>query len=285
MEPIEAEQKRIRLRPSAPPPESDYTTLLDNPSSPAAMLETEQGLCRRYLDYQLQHPKLPSDSGIWPPPGPAIAISPQTGAGTEEIALRLATILEAREPKGRAPWTVFDRHLVEHMLEEHHLPKRLLELMPEDRRSYLDEVLDDMMGLRPPSWELIPKLVRTVLHLAYAGHVILVGRGASVITLHVPNVFHVRLFGSLPRRIERVQKAQNLSPKEAARFTAKADRGRARYIKAHFHTRVDDDLQYDLALNTDRILPSDAAELIAAGASKRIQSDMGRGLNYSDGMN
>ena len=237
-------------------------------SPPRTSVETEQRLCRAYVAHQLKHPKLPSTSGAWPPPGPAVAISPQAGAGAEEIASQLAGILGSQEGRGGAPWTVFSRQLVDHMLAEHHLPTRLSELMPEDRRSYLDDVLDDLMGLRPPSWELVPKLVQTVLHLVYAGHVILIGRGASFITLQVPNVFHVRVIASLPRRVERVQNLENLSPKDAARFIAKADRGRARYLRTNFHAQVGDDLQYDLVINTERIPLPDAAELIAAGARR-----------------
>jgi len=88
----------------------------------------------------------------------------------------------------------------------------------------------------------------------------------------MPNVFHVRLIASLEKRIERVQKLENLAPKEAAKFIAKRDRGRGRYVKAHFHTRVDDDLNYHLVLNTDLMPLSDAAELIADGARRRFRN-------------
>jgi hypothetical protein len=228
------------------------------------------------MDYQLKHPKRPSATGVWPPPGPAITISPQTGAGAEEIARQLVSVLENREPRGHAPWTVFDRHLVQIALQEHHLPERLARFMSEDRRSYVDDVIDEMIGLRPPSWEVIPKIIQSVQHLADAGHVILVGRGAGIVTGGMPNVFHVRLIASLPKRIECVQKLEmeNLSPKAAAKFIARIDRGRGRYVKAHFHKRLDDDLQYHLVLNTDLIPLHDAAEMIADGARRCFQTDV-----------
>lgn len=239
----------------------------DNSCSDATTA-TDLNRCRSYLDYQLDHPKRPSATGVWPPPGPAVTISTQTGAGADEIACQLASLLQATESKGSPPWTVFDRQLVERALEEHHLPKRLAKLMPEDRRSYLDDVLDEIIGLRPPSWELVPKVVQTVLHLADAGHVILVGRGAGFITQRMPRIFHIRLIASLSKRIERVQKLENLSAKEAAKFIAKMDRGRGRYVKAYFHTHVDDDLRYHVVLNTDLMPLPDAAELIADGARR-----------------
>jgi cytidylate kinase len=243
-----------------------------NPPIPPGTVEPEQELCRSFLAYQRSHPKLPLANGVWPPPGPAITISTQMGAGANEMARRLAAILQEREPNGNAPWTVFNRQLLEQVLEEHHLPKRLSELLTEDRRSYFDDVADQLMGLRPPSWEMIPKIIKSVRHLVDMGHVILVGRGATFITSGMVNVFHVRLIGSMQRRIERVRRRDSLSARAAARLITNTDRGLARYLKAHFHTDIDDSLQYDLVINTDHIPLSDTAELIADGARQRFHS-------------
>jgi hypothetical protein len=247
--------------------------MLDDYSMAGAPAESNLDGCRAYMDYQVRNPKRPSDKGIWPPPGPAVTISAQTGVAVEELARQLAAELENREPPGHAPWTVFNRQLVEIALEQHHLPGRLAKFMPEDRRSYFDDVVDEMMGLRPPSWELIPKIIQSVQHLADAGHVILVGRGAGVAIGNMANVFHVRLVASLANRIARVQELEKLSSSEAAKFIAKSDRGRERYVKANFRKRADDDLNYHLVLNTDRVPLADAVELIADGAQRCFRSD------------
>jgi cytidylate kinase len=215
----------------------------------------------------------PSDTHRWSAPGPAITISNLTGSGAHDLAGHLAELLQAEEPHGSAPWTVFDRQLVEEALSEHHLPKKLAEDMPEDRRSYFDDVVDEFMGLRPPSWKLIPKVIQTVRHLATKGHVILVGRGAGVVTETMPNIFHVRLIASLPKRVERVCERQNLSLDEAAHLIAMTDRGQLRYAKAYLHTRLDDDLHYHMVLNTDRIPLRQAAHLIAAAARAYFQDN------------
>lgn len=199
-------------------------------------------------------------------PGPAITISYQTGSGAHEIAARLAEVLQDAEPKGLVPWTVFDRQLVEKVLEEHELPKTLAKFMPEDRRSFIQDVMEELVGLRPPSWVMVPKIAETVLHLADAGHVILVGRGANFITARMPNVFHVRLIASLPKRIERVQKLNGLTSEKATQFVKDEDRSRSRYMKEHFGKSVDDDLSHHLILNTDRIPLADAVQLIGDGA-------------------
>jgi len=250
---------------------------MQNDQSTAALTTKELDRCRLYLDYLRDHPKQPSADGVWPPAGPAITISPLTGSGADKIAERLSAILQAEEPRGGTPWCAFHPQLVFHVLQEHHLPARLVELMSEDRRSYFDDVVDEFIGLRPPSWELVPKIVKSIRHLAYAGHVILVGHGAGVATEGMANLFHVRIIGSLEKRIERVQKRENLSSKDAEELITKTDRGRGRFAKAYFHARINDDLHYHLVLNTDLMPLSDAAELIADGARRYF-----RGNNVSD---
>lgn len=200
--------------------------------------------------------------------GPAITISHQTGAGAHEVGERVARLLRQADPTCDQPWTVLDRQLVERALEEHHLPLELARKMPEDKRSYMDDVLDDLFGLRPPSWVLVPHVVETMQHLAKVGHVILIGRGATVVTAQLPHVFHVRLVASLETRIHRIQGTHNLGPEAATRFVEKEDRGRERYVQANFHARIDDDLLYHLVVNTDRVPFDDAASLIAEGAAR-----------------
>ncbi len=204
--------------------------------------------------------------------GPALTISHQTGAGALEITERLARLLQATESDGVATWRVFERQLVEKALEEHHLPAKLASRMPEDRRTYIDDVMDDLFGLRPPSWVLVPQVAETILHLADAGHVILVGRGAAVVTSRMPNVFHVRLIASLEKRVERVQREKRLTAAAAARFVENEDRGRERYVKANFHARLDNDLLYHLVVNTDRVPCDEAAELIAEAARRSFEA-------------
>jgi hypothetical protein len=207
------------------------------------------------------------------PPAPGITISQQTGSGGHEIAERTAEILDRMERNGKGQWKTYDRQLVEKVLEEHHLPKRIAKHMPEDRRSLVQDVTEELFGLRPPSWVLVPMVVETVLRLVKAGHVIVVGRGAAVITSSMAGVFHVRLVASLPKRIERVQQLHHLTRQEAVRFTEMEDRGSHRYVKAHFHTRIEDELLYHLVINTDRVPYADAAMLIAHGARRCFEEN------------
>jgi cytidylate kinase len=184
-----------------------------------------------------------------------------TGSGGRSIASNLTDYLAAHTPVDYH-WTVFDRNLIERVLEEHHLPKRVANFMAENHRAMLGDMLEELLGLHPSSWTLVQQTSETILRLAKMGGVILVGRGASVVTSQLENVFHVRLVGSLEKRTERVQEAYGLDPHKAAKFIHKEDKGRRRYLKEHFDRDIDDPLLYHLIINTDRIRYEDAARLI-----------------------
>jgi len=196
----------------------------------------------------------------------AITISRQTGSGALVVAEQLADYLQARAPKESCPWTVFDRNLVEKVLEDHHLPAKLAQFMPEDRRSAIEDMMEELLGLHPPSWTLVHQVTETILKLADLGNVILVGRGANVITARLPHVFHVRLVGSLEKRIDRVQAAMHLGPEEAKDYIAEQELGRERYLRKHFRADINDPLGYHLVINTDRIPLEAAAQLIGDAA-------------------
>ncbi len=196
----------------------------------------------------------------------AITISRKTGSGSLGIADALARILQVRWPRERCQWTVFDRNLVERVLEDHHLPGRLAGYMREDRVGAIQDMMTEILGLHPSSWDLFHQTTETILRLAEMGQVILIGRGANMVTAKLPHVFHVRLCGSKERRLKRLQENLNLSPEAAAEFLEKTERGRERYLKDHFKSDINDPELYHLVINTDRIECSQAAELIAEAA-------------------
>lgn len=169
------------------------------------------------------------------------------------------------------PWTVFDRNLVEKVLADHELPAQVARFMPEDRVSAIDDVLEDICGLHPATSTLVDQTAKTILRLAVLGNVILIGRGAGIVTDKLDNVFHVRLVGSVEKRVEYLQKSRNIGSEAALDFLRKEDRGRRRYVKKHFGKNIDDPLLYHLQINTDLIDHNLAARIIASAMlSSRI---------------
>ena len=192
---------------------------------------------------------------------PAVTISRQTGSGAMSVANKLAEFLQSRDPV-HCGWAVFDKNLVEKVLEEHNLPKELAKFMPEDRVSAIQDIMEEVVGLHPPSWTLLRQTTETILHLAELGNVILVGRASNVITRPLQNVFHVRLVAPLEKRVQQVMKSDSMSSEAARKFIEKEDRGRKRYLRDYFKTNIDDYLQYDLVVNTARLSHEEVAHLL-----------------------
>ena len=194
----------------------------------------------------------------------AVTISRQAGCGATEVAQRLAEHLQTRTPEVEPHWTVFDKNLVEKVLEEHNLPQRLAKFMPESWTSEVADTIDELFGLHPPSWVLVRQTAETILRLAKLGNVIIVGRGANIITGRIDSVFHVRLVASVQSRVRRVQQSGGLGREAALEFIEREDRGRKRYVRKHYGKDVNDPLLYHLVINTDLIGYGRTAQLIGA---------------------
>jgi cytidylate kinase len=240
-------------------------------------MNTQAGLerCLSYIACQLQppHPNLGIDrSGER---RRAVTISRQAGSGGHTVAEKLVDILQAQVPEERYPWAVFDRNLVEKVLNDHNLPGGLAKFMPEDRISEVSDIMDELFGLHPPSWTLVRETADTILHLAELGNVILIGRGASIITSKLDYVFHVRLVGSLEHRVKRMQESEHLnSSKSAMELIQREDLGRRRYLKKYFDRDIDDPLLYHLVINTDLLSCDEAARTIAEAMTPRLEAQV-----------
>ena len=225
--------------------------------------------CLTYIGAQLG-PGRRSDGGTRKRVEPAVAISRQAGAGGIPIAEHLAEYLQERGPKTQRPWTVFDKNLVEQVLADHNLPKEIARYMPEDRISQIRDMVEELLGLHPPSWTLLRQSTETILHLAELGNVILVGHGTNVITAQLENVFHVRLVGSEEERVKSLEQYYHLKHKAAVDFMRKEDRGRRRYLRRYFRTNIDDPLLYHLTINTDRFSHEEATQLIGDAVLRKF---------------
>jgi hypothetical protein len=85
----------------------------------------------------------------------AVTISRQTGSGAFVVAEKLAHYLQHHSSGDACPWTVFDRNLMDKVLEDHNLPTRLAKFLPEDRVSQIEDILADVFEVHPPAQTVI----------------------------------------------------------------------------------------------------------------------------------
>jgi cytidylate kinase len=219
--------------------------------------------CLTFINCQVQPGR---DSPRSPGRGPrrlAVTLSRQTGCDAAGVAEHLRALLQADTPPEVPPWTVFDQNLLEQILADHHLPKRLARFMPEDRVSWITDTMEELFGLHPSAEVLVRQTAETILHLAELGRVIIIGRGGNVITANRPHVLSVRLVGSVSKRVERLTQERPQSPESALTFLRREDEARRRYLKTYYHADIDDPVRYHLTMNTDAFDIQVVARLIA----------------------
>jgi len=192
----------------------------------------------------------------------SVTLSREAGSGGNSVAENLIKNLQRTNRKDTRPWTMFDRNLVDKVLADHQLPTRLARFFPEDRLTELQDIMDEVFGVHPPSWTLVQQTSETILQIAALGSAVIVGRAANIVTRKLPDVLHVRLAGSLEVRVRRLSENRGMTRKTALDFIKREDVGRRRYVKKYFGENIDDPLLYHLVLNTDLISIEDATNTI-----------------------
>jgi cytidylate kinase len=219
--------------------------------------------CKSYISAQAEHAAQKTKQML-----PSVTISRETGAGAVSVAKLVAAEMEKRVKTPDYPWAIFDRNLVERVLEDHDLPKRIKRFMPEDAMPEFRSALEEFLGLHPGKWALFEHTTETVLRLAKEGNCILVGRGSSIITRHLKHVFHVRLVAPFEQRVRHCEEYYQLTHREAAAFVTHVDTARKRYIHQHFNCEIDDPHHYHLIFNTGKVSFEETADLITQGILK-----------------
>jgi len=200
-----------------------------------------------------------------------VTISRQAGCGAFVVAEKLAHYLEGHSAGNACPWVVFDRNLMDKVVEDHNLPACLAKFLPEDRISELEDIMVDVLGVHPPSTTVIHQTAETMLKLAEEGNVILIGRGANIVTARLPHVFHVRLVAPLEKRIEHARQfypEYNKTEAQARKFCLREDAARQRYLKKYFGADIENLLLYHMIINTGLVSYADAARIIGDAVLK-----------------
>ncbi|MDR3455906.1 MAG: cytidylate kinase-like family protein [Verrucomicrobiae bacterium] len=192
----------------------------------------------------------------------AVTISRQAGCGAAQVADALATYLQKHLPRPGVDWTVFDRNLMEKVMEDHCMPANLAHILAEDRVSEFEDILAEMFNMRPQTQTVIKQTAETMLQLASCGNVILIGRAGNIVTAKLPHVLHVRLVAPLEDRIERICFADHKSPAAARQFCIQEEAARTRYVRTYFKADINDPLHYHLVINTSRVGCENAGRLI-----------------------
>ncbi|MBU0560535.1 MAG: cytidylate kinase-like family protein [Bacteroidetes bacterium] len=204
-------------------------------------------------------------------PGPTITISRETGLGAEQICEKLVEFFEKHRNSDDNEWAYFDKELIDKVIEDHNLPPHFHKFFTEEHPKQFEAMFGQLLGVTPSKILLLKKVSQTVYQLGEYGNVIIVGRGANIITSDLRNAFHVRLVAPLNFRIEKAMHLYHHNRKATADFIKKEDKKRKQFIKVYFHRNIDDPLLYHLVINANLLSSEEIADMIGNCVLKKFK--------------
>ncbi len=195
---------------------------------------------------------------------PYIAISRESGVDGGESAKAFAS---------RLGWKVFDRELLDYMVEQYHWSKVALDYVDEKTVSWFRDTLGKMLDQQIVTQaEYISRLGKIILLAAQHESCIFVGRGAQFI-LPRDRGLNVRIVAPKKQRIQRVMERRNCSHHDAEKFIEETDNGRAALVRRYFHHDIADPHLYDLVINLEHTSRDAALDLILGDYLMRFEPD------------
>ena len=205
-----------------------------------------------------------------------VCFSASDGAAGEEIAPLVASRLGFR---------VVDEHVIARAAEEAGVEQHVVAGV-EQRKSLVDRMLDQFPGaglamgtsgltglpavsaadMAPRSDSLRGMIRSAIEEIANEGAVVIVAHAASLALGTRPGVLRVFVTGSPESRRFRLAMARGIGEKEAEQLVARGDGNRAEYLKRLYKVASEQPTPYDLVVNTDRLTPEQAADVIVHAA-------------------
>ena len=195
---------------------------------------------------------------------PFVTISREYGCLGYALGEALAELLNSGR-KNERRWDLYDRNLLDRLMEDMHLSRELAETLTSRAQSSMEDYLKIVLSNYPPEVMVYKKLIETIRTIAANGHAIIIGRVGNVITRDMPRGFHVRLIAGEEKKIDNLGKLCGLSHQEAKKVLAEKGDVRDQFILKRLKVDISDPHLYDLVINATHYTSEGMARLILAG--------------------
>jgi cytidylate kinase len=194
-----------------------------------------------------------------PKPRPCLTISREFGCEGYPVAELLRDLMMQRTGD---EWVLIDKAVLEEVAQRHNVSEEILRHLG-DKNHLLDEVLATFSPRWKSDQEYFQLLCRHVISLAEQGNVIIVELGGCVITRHIENSYHFRLYGSMEFKTRTIVRRLNIEAEEAEKLILQQQKLRDRFHRDFLNQDTHDPALYDMLLNNERIQPARIAHIIA----------------------
>jgi cytidylate kinase len=201
-----------------------------------------------------------------------VCVSGPDGAGMREVAQGVAE---------RLGFQLVDEEIVMHAAAEAGVEPQVVSDV-ERRQSFMDRMLTAFSTSAEPSAfvfasgggfigqegvplsEELRELIRTaIVETADRGNAVIVAHAAAHALAEREDVLRVLVTASRDTRRDRVATDRGLSEKDAGKVVDDSDAGRSDYLRRFYGEKAELPEQYDVVVNTDRLSPDAAVELVS----------------------
>lgn len=183
-----------------------------------------------------------------PKPRPCITLSREYGCTGYPTAELLRELLMQRTGD---EWVMIDNAVLEEVARRHNLSEDILRSLGEENR-----ILDEILATFSPRWKsnydyFLP-LSRHVVALAEQGNVIMLEMGGAIVTRHIENSYHFRLYGSESFKIATLASRLGIEKQEAEKLMHKQQKVRDHFTRDFLNQDDHDPTLYDMLFNNSR---------------------------------
>lgn len=179
----------------------------------------------------------------------SVTLSRAFGCEGYPLAVALKEELEKLD-QGRT-WTIFDRSLIDNILQDNKISRQVLENFGQKSMFY-----DSLMASIDSKWtsdaDVYELMVKTIISLAEEGRAIFVGRGASVVTAEQKRCFHFRLDASEEYRINSLIERSKKTRDQVLKMMDEKEKEREGFINRFLGCDINAISNYHLVLNNEK---------------------------------
>lgn len=190
---------------------------------------------------------------------PTVTLTREFGCEGYPVAEKLQALLEQRSGQS---WVVMDRALLDAVAKDQNLNGEILKNLGCKNR-----FIDDMLSTFSPRWksdkDYYRLLCRQIMALAVEGNVILVGRGAAILTQQTGNCYHFRIVAPMSFKVRSVAARMEIAADAAQDLIRQRQRQRDDFLKDFLGRDISEPTLYHLIFNNARFSAADIARFMA----------------------
>jgi len=202
------------------------------------------------------------ETAVPPQAHPFVTVSREAGSWGSQAAALVAKDLG---------WQCLDREIVDYVAKDAQVEERVVASLDERARGYIEAwVASFVDGKHIESADYLRHLARVLRALVQHEPAVIVGRGAHLILSTIRDrCLAVRVMAPLKLRVARLAQDQGVSEAVALERIRSADKARAQFFHAVLGRSVDDPMQFDLVINTERLSIRQTADVILSAVRAR----------------